>query len=63
MTGALKSYVLPWQLGIEEEVFPCSMELVQIQKKKKRKVDLICKTRRWKADRWKVNKQLNHELE
>ena len=46
MTGALKSYVLPWQLGIEEEVFPCSMELVQIQKKKKRKVDLICKTRR-----------------
>ena len=37
MTGALKSYVLPWQLGIEEKVFPCSMELVQIQKKKKKK--------------------------
>ena len=36
MTGALKSYVLPWQLGIEEEVFPWSMELVQIQKKKKK---------------------------
>lgn len=35
MTGALKSYVLPWQLGIEEKVFPCSVELVLIQKKKK----------------------------
>lgn len=35
MTGALQSYVLPWQLGIEEKVFPCSMELVLIQKKKK----------------------------
>ena len=34
MTGALKSYVLPWQLGIEEKVFPCSVELVLIQKKK-----------------------------
>ena len=36
MTGALQSYVLPWQLGIEEKVFPCSMELVLIQKKKKK---------------------------
>ena len=32
MTGALKSYVSHWQLGIEGKVFPYFMELVLIKK-------------------------------